>query len=184
MNVARPLEELIPRDTKPEHYHLAIDAAINELIPLIHRDLTIAGVSTEFEFTGNPEWDPERKRVVHGKRYLDVIDNYFEIPHPSTASSFNVVLSVIQRGVGVYEARKRRAFWENLNPLRWLAGLLRVPIFVLEEAGYLTPQSKPWVLSVLKIAFPIALAVAVLVLVKFFGIKLPPELLKHLKIEP
>jgi hypothetical protein len=124
INVARPLEELIPRDTKPEHYHLAIDAAINELI---HRDLTIAGVSTEFEFTGNPEWDPERKRVVHGKGYLDVIDKYFEIPHPSTTSSFNVVLSVIQRGVGVYEARKRRAFWENLNPLRWLAGLLRVP---------------------------------------------------------
>src|SRR5690242_11774025 len=43
---ARPLKELIPKDTKPEHEQTVIEREINRLLPLVGQDLFMVGIST------------------------------------------------------------------------------------------------------------------------------------------
>ncbi|MGE3278094.1 MAG: hypothetical protein AB7O67_23540 [Vicinamibacterales bacterium] len=43
---ARPLDQLIPKGTKPEHQHTVIEREINRLLPLVGQDLHMVGVPT------------------------------------------------------------------------------------------------------------------------------------------
>ena len=128
LELARPLKELIPDLIDNGHAHLLIRKEINKLIPIIRRYLDYAQIETKISVTDRGVF--ENKNVT--KKY-HILVNYFELPH--SHDSFESVINAVERGIGYYLARKDRAKIEFMNPLHWIAFILRAPILILEFAG-------------------------------------------------
>ncbi len=52
-------------------------------------------------------------------------------------------MNVLEQGIGVYEARRARALREKFNPLVWMSGVVRAPVFVLDRAGLMETEEGP-----------------------------------------
>jgi hypothetical protein len=172
ITLARPLEELLP-NLDPQDGPREIDRAISHLTPLVARDLWRMDIDTDFTFPkSRPEIDDDTRKIRHRDVDVDLIKDFFRLPHDDPyGRAFDLVFHALEQGIGAYTERKKRAALEKLNPLRWLAGILRAPIFVLEEAGYLTEKNR-LALGILKVLWPTALVVFGWVLAKY-GIKFP-----------
>src|SRR5262249_16508300 len=48
---------------------------------------------------------------------------------------FEVLMTLLERAIGVYQEWRDAAFRDLFNPLVWLAWFIRLPISVLERAG-------------------------------------------------
>ena len=59
----------------------------------------------------------------------------------SSFETFKAVIHVTDQGIGAYELRKKTAFWEILNPALWIAHLIRLPIWIINRAGF-SPSQK------------------------------------------
>ena len=82
--------------------------------------------------------DPYAAEGEDPEKAYDLILDYFRLPRRSgyEHETFEEVMRCLNNGVGFLEARKRRAFWEMFNPIFWVAWLLRLPITVMERAGF------------------------------------------------
>ena len=132
---ARPIERLLPKGVKKEHQHQAIEHEIARLLQLAHSYLVAAGVGTEAvkdELEIDISDGLKREKI---EKKLDLIGNYFELERTRDPRVFDTVLRTLGAGIGVYNARKRTAFWDLFNPLAWIAGLFRIPVTIMERAA-------------------------------------------------
>src|SRR5205807_8161356 len=77
---ARPLEQLLPKGTRPENRPTEIHRQIHRLVPLVIQDLKRGGIPMEVEWP-NRRYDPEKQRVVeeHADRAYHLIGDYFQL---------------------------------------------------------------------------------------------------------
>jgi len=175
---AAPIEELIPGVDKNEAM-LRLDEEIEKLQHLVFWDLS--------QYTG------ARTRVLWRDPYgvndekeesYDLILDYFRLPRPAGKEhkAFEAVMQCLNNGIGVLEARKKRAFWEMFNPLFWIAWFIRLPITVMERAGFgRNPKSQEMMAAGYVRFVKIAMGVILLFVCLKLGIEVPwKELLKRL----
>jgi len=168
-----------PQEERPEHFK----KHINKLIPIVRNYLELAGINTKIRFI--TEGYEIEANLIDGQEY-DLVENYFELRRSSKAKSqaFNFLMNNLDRGVGFYEEKQRIAFQKLFNPLSWIAFILHIPIWVIQEAGFGTDkevQSKllqgyAWIVRLLM------LAILALVLT-WMGVSFPwHEIFSFLKI--
>src|SRR5690242_5752956 len=129
--LAEPLERLLPNVVK-EKQHLVLDQEITKLLRVVYWDLQYGGVDTEFIY-GNTR-GPLGK---DSKRFRLPLDYHLLPREPGREHlSFQAMMRVLNDGIGVYEARLVQARRERFNPIVWAAHLIRLPITVMERAGF------------------------------------------------
>jgi hypothetical protein len=158
---APPLERLIPEISEPvpekeQGGYMAtlnsdqlrwvrevalIDREINRLIPMVHGYLNVVNVNTIYTQTSQRrDFDEsERPASQETERHFDAVVDYFNIsqmPGMRAGQEFELLLGLTDRGIGIYESRLKVARREMFNPLIWIAGLLRAPLYVFERAGF------------------------------------------------
>jgi hypothetical protein len=156
---ARPLAELIPPSTKPEQQRWLIAQQINRLIPIVSHYFSRVGIDTHIVAS---EWEEadflggELKKVA---REHDLVGDYFEMNASARLafSAHRMLMDSLERAIGIYEARRKAALCEMFNPLNWIAGLIRIPIAILDRAGVEEPSSGVlkaygWILRLLVLA--------------------------------
>jgi hypothetical protein len=113
---------------------ILLDREINRLIPLVVEHLGTAEVNTEVIVQElDQRLDNERIIQRHVDRPYDLFESYFELEGRSDTFIFQ--MQALERGIGVYSARRERAFREMFSPITWLAWAVSLPILVLERAG-------------------------------------------------
>lgn len=135
LEFARPLEELIGKHENVLA-PLVLDREINRLIPIVHSYLLAIGLGLALTLRIPVEDYNDSGQLIHRmtERKLDLIRSYFDLPH--SQYTYEKIMGLLDQGIGFYEARSQRAFWELFNPLIWLAWILKTPLFVLEHAGF------------------------------------------------
>ena len=70
------------------------------------------------------------------KKY-DLIMDYFRLPREGDGhAAFQAVIDNLEQGIGLYKGRQKQAWWEMFNPIVWAARAIRIPITVMERAGF------------------------------------------------
>ena len=137
-----PIETLLPPNTPESARPTIIQQEISKLIVPVHLILNDAGVFTRWLYKSRKQLpllfstDPPPEQE---KREYDIIRQYFELPH--SLENFQIVTRTLDQGIGVFEMRKRTAFWEMFNPLYWFSLALRAPLWVFYRAGF-SPSQK------------------------------------------
>ena len=109
-------------------------------------------------------------------REYDVITDYFRPPRPVNKPhhAYETVMHVLNNAIGVFEARKKRAFWEMFNPVTWAAFFIRLPITIMERAGFGGNRKSQELLVGAYATFVKAVMAAILVLVLVkLGVTIP-----------
>lgn len=149
LSLARPLEKLLPSGAPEGYRYEVIEQEINRLVPLVGSALYHAEIWTLISWpTQETEYDGDKLIQKKVDRRFDLVEDYFQIPRTSDAAAFNLLMSAIERGIGVYEEYRRRALWDFINPLAWTAFLIRMPLIVLEKAGLYDEDARSYVLRV------------------------------------
>jgi hypothetical protein len=132
IDLAQPLKKLLPGI--PEALWVqSIDLEIGKLQRPVHWALNHFGVSTSTLY--KDRYAPEAEEP---RRY-DLVLDYFRLPRVSgeTHAPFEAVMSIMNQGIGVVEVHKRHTAWNLINPISWIAYLIRLPITVMERAGFM-----------------------------------------------
>jgi hypothetical protein len=155
-DMARPIEELIP-DYDLNRGTQMIDLEIGKLQQLVQWDMRYIAVTNTSYLINDPEHiGPEPDEP----RRFDLVMDYFRLPRPMARehAAYIAVMRMCNNAVGVLEARKRQTFWQLFNPIHWVAWLIRLPITILENAGFGGhTESQRMVLKIYKIAVSIAM---------------------------
>jgi hypothetical protein len=81
------------------------------------------------------EYDDMQKAEVLVK--YDLILDYYRLPRlPHPQGVCELVLDALEQGIGAYERRFKQAKRELYSPVAWVAHLIRLPITVMERAGF------------------------------------------------
>ncbi len=140
MDFTTPIEHDIPdisSTTDQWHRHMLIDREISRTAVAVHDILNRVGIPTRISRrVREPIPSPEGQRQSREEHY-DIIADYFQLQSNDTnrQETFELLMRMIEEGIGVYAMRQDRAFWELFNPLFWVAMLVRSPIWVLQRAG-------------------------------------------------
>jgi len=140
---ARPLEELLPPhggDVKDSTALLRQETL--QSIPRVTMALNHAGLSARMTYTKyKHKYDMEKQELVETpvSTSYHAIEDYYRLPE--TFESFEMLMEIINKGIGYYKYRMNAAFWELFNPLVWIAKLLHMPLFVLERAELLDEKT-------------------------------------------
>jgi len=129
----RSLEELVPGADSLSDRERLLRAAMNRLIPLVDNVLFLADVDTTMvleKYESEPLKDPKKVR-----RLFDLLENYFDLDHRHNLSNYSYVIQALDRGIGVFEHKKKSEFRQLFNPATYLGWCVRFPISVLEKAG-------------------------------------------------
>ena len=131
MQFACPIEELIPAAVPMPERFVYLDREILKAMNIVQRGVNYAGVPTGVI---HKRWDEIEQKDV--ERHYDVILDYFRLPRDTKPQdAYEAVMNVLEQAIGVYESRLRQARWDFINPIVWLAHLVRLPITVMERAG-------------------------------------------------
>jgi hypothetical protein len=115
---------------------MLIDREISGLAVAVHRMLYEVGIPTRITRTVRDlNLSPEGQRQFR-EQQNDIISDYFDLQSDQNHQHiFELIMRTLEEGIGVYEMREERAFWELFNPLFWVAMLVRAPIWILQRAG-------------------------------------------------
>jgi hypothetical protein len=130
---AAPLHELFP-ELKPGEYPRVevLEREIKRMQRPIHFDLNFAYVTTGVIHNHR---EAVTREIVE-TRY-DVILDYFRLPRDgNNHGAYEAVMNTLEEGIGTYQAALMRAKRDMYNPLAWIAQLVRMPITVMERAGF------------------------------------------------
>jgi hypothetical protein len=172
---AQPLCELIPHlDTTQNAFRQSqeIDREIQRLMILVGGHLQAAGVSTIWNFM----------QKGGSVKKQDIIRNYFHMLDEPKSQRYDLLMEVLENGIGAYTFRKQRAAWEMLNPVCWLASLLSAPLRAAELAGWVRTkgQHSRFIETTHKVVYALAILVLVLLAARL-KVDIPwAELLKGL----
>jgi hypothetical protein len=167
--LAEPLEKLLPNVAK-ERQHIVLDQEITKLLRVVYWDLKYGGVDTEFIY-GNT-YGPLDKDTKRFRLPLD----YPRLPREPGREhlSFQAMMRVLNDGLGVYEARLLQARRELFNPIIWAAHLIRLPITVMERAGFVGHEKTEELMLGGYVRFVKIIMSVILVLVALLlGVKVP-----------
>jgi hypothetical protein len=132
IDLAQPIEKLFPKlDKNKAARH--IDGEIGKLQQVVFWDLNhIAFTNTRVKWKDRYA-TPDKK-----PREYDLILDYFRLPRIAGEEHqpFEAVMRILNNGIGVFEARRDRAFAELFNPIQWIAWFIRLPINVMERIGF------------------------------------------------
>jgi len=152
---APKLSELLPPGTKREHEQGVIEQQINRLTLVVGDHLRRAGIDAAVTVD---EWET---------RTDDLVAGYLELTRGQGGyETQRMLMALLESALGFYEARKKAALREMFNPLNWIAGLLRIPIAILERAG--VEEASSWIVK----AYAWMLRIGLLLLVIFGAAKL------------
>ena len=132
IKLAKPLEDLLPKDYQKGERHEILKREINKLVPLVSDALYYAKVNTGIESTQEQEDD---------RKEYDLIHDIFDLPRGPSARTHELLMRSLERGIGVYEDRKRDALLEIFNPMFWIVWIIRLPIQILHLAGIKDSQN-------------------------------------------
>src|SRR5271156_932784 len=125
---AQPLAELIEGDVSAKR----LDEEIQKLQHLVFWDIKrYTFVQTTFHY-GKRRSVPEAEEE---KETYDVIQDYFRLPRGENPYlAYETLMGVLNHAIGIFEARKKRAFREIFIPIVWAAHFIRLPITIMERA--------------------------------------------------
>jgi hypothetical protein len=134
-DTAPPLAELFPDENVQQGNFLTvqrINEEIKETMLMVYRDLEAIGIPTVVSYE---EYDPvEGKDVL---RKYNLIMDYYRLPRSGDGhASYQAVIDVLLEGIGAYKGWFKQAKRELFNPVIWAAYLIRIPITVMERAGF------------------------------------------------
>ncbi len=112
----------------------------------------------------------------------DIVADYLDIEVGSIEGQYtsDLLMRMLEEGIGAYQARQPVAFREIFYPTVWLAYLVRLPLSVFERAG-LVSDEKTAVDIYAKVLKVVTAALLLFILLKL-GVKIPwNELLTFLK---
>jgi hypothetical protein len=170
LDLAQPLEKLLPEIPEDKRY-LHIELEINKCLPMVYFDLNhLLGIRTGvvYEEQIGLRDEPERNRY-------DLILDYHRLPRRGDGHvAFASVMRVLDQGVGVLESRKKQAFYELFNPVIWASRVVRIPITIMERAGFGGHEKTQELMvggyaTFMKIAMSLIVALVILLL----GVKVP-----------
>ncbi len=179
MQSVAPIEKLIPAastNPNPMLQRMEIDKEISRHALLVHHLLHEAGVNTGVIYTTTePPFPLSGQPPKQEEHPYDLVRNYFELPDEhGRRRTFELVMRSLEEGIGVYEARKERAFWELFNPLVWIAMIIRSPIWILERAGLMGDEKMHGlVVSAYERLVRYSLAVLVILAALKLGVSIP-----------
>lgn len=183
MPFAKPIEELLPKGTPKDHrLHEIIDQQINRSIPVVMQILHDVGFDTRiYKESDEIEWDFEKKHQVKKPKTeeWDLIHDYFDLPHSPDARTYKLLMQTIERGIGYYEARKKVELRSMVNPISWIAWVIRLPFVILGRAGM---EDKNIVVDMYKWLIRIIMFVILILIMTKLGISINwAELIKLIK---
>lgn len=133
---SRPLEEIICEDiNSARKKYDVLEQKIDELIPIIKRHLSRAGIETRIISQG---YEPGSLKIIE-KEY-DLISDIFQLPRKLDAKICDMLVSAIDRGIGFYKRRNRDAFRELFNPIFWVAYVFRIPLLIIHMMGLVSNE--------------------------------------------
>ena len=130
---ARPLEKLIGKKrAKSPHHHEYIVEKLDKLLPVISKLADEESIPRILEY--NSEYYSER---------LDLFINYHGLKAASiaahdgvsSADSFDSVIAALRGIEGSLEHKLRLQLFACLNPIYWVAFILKLPITIFKLAG-------------------------------------------------
>jgi hypothetical protein len=116
---------------------------IARLSPIVFHFLDEVGISTIATYTIN-EMEPAATgsafRMVRKKEDRNILVAYLGMDPSSVEghNAFDLLMTTLEEGIGMYQSREKIAFREIFYPTVWLAYLIRLPVTVLERAGLIT----------------------------------------------
>jgi hypothetical protein len=134
IDFAPPIEQLIP-DITDTNQRWLIEREINRLIPIIKEHLKNANIGTavtKVEEVEQYDFEKNIPRYIEKEDTWNLIDHYFDHRGQRT---FELQMQAIERAVGFYRKRLKKALWELFSPVHWVATILRLPLRVLELSG-------------------------------------------------
>jgi len=128
---SKPLSEYIDEKLPTYERYENIEEKISNLVEFVGRDLRRVGISTIIIQESSGE-----------KENIDVFLNIFQYLRSDnrTARAFDMLLDLINRGIGVYEVGKNKEGWRLLNPLYWISYLLKVPVIIIKGADLVSDE--------------------------------------------
>ena len=133
VDFAEPLEKLFPKyKNEKDKAYMRLDEEIGKLQPVVFYDLTQV-----MHLNTGVTWKSRYAKEGEKPKQYDLILDYFRLPQAENPhDSYDSVMKILTNGIGMYEARKKRAFWEMFNPIHWIAYIIRLPILVMMRAGF------------------------------------------------
>jgi hypothetical protein len=136
---AKPVTEVIPPDTPPEDQRRVIEREINKAIPMVWKDLDLAGIPIKITWTDNTmqfDWDKAESRPRNKRVSGDLVGGYFQVRRADKSGEmFEMLIAALDQGIGVFEVLEVAARRRRTNPLDWIAYVVAFPVVVLERAG-------------------------------------------------
>lgn len=174
---ARTLEELLPEGTSEAQRPFVIDRELNRLIPIIHRDLHRAEIPTDMvEVTKkSTKFDKEghvvETVIVKGSDY-DILEHFH-----GHQNVFQVLMTEMERAIGVYQEWQNAAFRDFFNPLVWLAWFIRLPISLRERAGLQDAATASCVIQgygwIIRVCVAVLIVLTVSLVLTWLGVPVP-----------
>lgn len=135
IDLAQPLEKLFPGENLQVCTHPTtqrIDQEIRQTRRMVWWDLHHIGIDTVVVWQGR-----RALGIAEEDRKFDVIMDYGRLPREGDGHpAFQAVVDVLEQGIGLYKGRLRQAKFEMFNPIIWAARAIRIPITVMERAGF------------------------------------------------
>ena len=136
--LARPLKKLGIKE-KSANAHQLIRERINNIIPIAVESSKIANIATHIVIKEMVE-ESSLFHPEYENRTYDVFINYrtlIEKDGPS-ANYFDAIIDVIDQVIGYYKNLLFKSLVNLLNPLNIIAGILKIPISIIEYMGFKT----------------------------------------------
>ncbi len=134
IDMAPPITELFPGEKVDPNSSVTLQRVNQEtkqMMWMVNWDLTYIGVATRVNYK---EDDLVDGAVIN--KY-DLIMDYYRLPRSGNAHvAYQAVIDVLEQGIGLYKGRLKQAKLELFNPIIWAAYLIRIPITVMERAGF------------------------------------------------
>jgi hypothetical protein len=158
VGLARPLAELLPKDTATDRQPKALVTEINKLIPIIAVDLHRARLRPALAWTERTkEFDENfKQKWIKSNEEAHLILNYFYLNDHDTVGFRESLMGALDQGIGVYEMLRTASIRRKLNPLNWVGFVLSIPVRALMHAGLLSHERDEdttvlkWILGVVQ----------------------------------
>ena len=127
-----PLSEYIETEGPQYERKHRIEEQISRRVSLIDRDLRYLGVPCIVTF------DKGEESEVTYDIFFDIFA--FLRNDRGSARNYDLLLDSINRGIGLYEAKKRKEGRRLFNPLYWISLVLKVPLLIIEGADLVNTE--------------------------------------------
>jgi hypothetical protein len=171
MQTVRPLKEVIPGITDDGLQRARrIKQEITQLVLPVTWDLNAMGVGTHYHRKKDAGVEQKQLRIDY-----DMLMDYHRLPREGGGQqAYETVIHVLEQGIGIYQLRLEQAKRDLYNPLAWAAYAIRLPITVMERAGFGTHEkTQEMMLGAYGRFMKIMMSVILVLVALLLGFKVP-----------